>query len=78
MGIASQMFVLFPYPAIVRFLFYHLQASEKTDEDYQMDDVVITSAARKQSEAELEDRDHARAILGIVTLLNLLFNKVRK
>ena len=64
------MFVLFPYPAIVRFLYYkHLQASEKTDEDYQMDDVVITSAARKQSEAELEDRDRARAIFGTVTSL---------
>ncbi|XP_071112759.1 CWF19-like protein 2 [Haliotis cracherodii] len=39
------------------------RAAEKTDEDFQVDDVFISKAARKQSEAQNEEKDRARSIL---------------
>ncbi|XP_041373050.1 CWF19-like protein 2 isoform X2 [Gigantopelta aegis] len=57
---------------------------EKTDEDYQMDDVIITKAACKQSEAELEEKDRTRAIFehrkisAAMEKCNYCFNKVPK
>ncbi|XP_046566167.1 CWF19-like protein 2 [Haliotis rubra] len=39
------------------------RAAEKTDEDFQVDDVFISKAARKQSEAQNEEKDRARSIM---------------
>ena len=45
--------------------FSTLQAAEaKADDDYQLDDILISNADRKQSEAVQEQRDRAAAIHG--------------
>ncbi|ESO90638.1 hypothetical protein LOTGIDRAFT_191734 [Lottia gigantea] len=36
---------------------------EKTDDDYQVDDMFISKAARQQSESKLEEKDRSRAIM---------------
>ena len=43
----------------------HLQAAERTNDDFQIDDVFISKANRKQSESQQEERDRANAIFGM-------------
>jgi len=43
-----------------------VQAVERTDEEYQLDDVFMNRAAKKQSEAQIEEKDRSKAIQGNV------------
>ena len=52
------------------------QAAQKTDDDFQVDDVFLSKANRKQSESILEQRDKAAAIYGIFS--TVVLDKLKK
>ncbi|WAQ99498.1 C19L2-like protein [Mya arenaria] len=60
------------------------RASERTDDDFQMDDLILSKADRKQSEAVQEQRDRAAAIFEhkkmgtAMDKCNFCFGKVSK
>lgn len=41
------------------------QAFEKGDDDFQVDDIFMSRASKKQSEAQAEEKDRSMAIYGL-------------
>ena len=47
------------------------QSFDKTDEDYDLDDVFMTRAARKQSDSKQEEKDRSAAVYGQLSFIVL-------
>ena len=56
-------FILF-VPTTANSVRYLLQGIDRTDDDYQMDDAMLTRAANKQSQSYIDSRDRQIAIFG--------------
>ena len=44
--------------------FFPTQSTQRTDDDFQVDDMFVSKAAHKQSEAKMEEKDRSMAIFG--------------